>query len=331
MLAGFVAWWIARMTELLPWLLRDTADSAPDGVVIATDEQGALAAFLRRNGHEEPKTLGVAARLAEGRRAMLRVPSTAVLEKIHTVPTAPRRDLDQLLRHELGRITPFPAEALFWRWEGRVKPADKTRTEVTLTLVPRIAVAAALDRLAALGIQPRFLETGAPNRPRLLSLDPAGTTRSTRDRLAGGLRWACLGLAVVAVILPFLSQAIALYSIDSAIEALKPAVAQAEALRRGLVADDAGRDILAQETARTGDILQVLATITRILPDDTFLSDFSLRNHHLAISGRSASAPRLITGLSADPAIRSAAFAAPVTRVDGTTVDVFSIQGEIVP
>ena len=49
----------------------------------------------------------------------------------------------------------------------------------------------------------------------------------------------------------------------------------------------------------------------------------------MTLSGRSASAPRLITALSADPAIRNTAFAAPVTRIEGATADVFSIKAEI--
>ena len=146
-----------------------------------------------------------------------------------------------------------------------------------------------------------------------------------------GLAWASLGLAGAVLILPFCLQALALRVTDNAIEELRPAVAQAEELRRGITADGAGREVLAQEMHRTGDVLQVLATITRILPDDTYLTDFALRSLHLTIGGRSASAPRLITGLSGDPAIRNAAFAAPVTRVEGATSDVFSIQGEIVP
>ena len=80
---------------------------------------------------------------------------------------------------------------------------------------------------------------------------------------------------------------------------------------------------------RTGDVLQTLAAVTRILPDDTYLTDFSLRERQMTLSGRSASAPRLITGLSADPAIRNTAFAAPVTRIEGATVDVFSIKAEV--
>jgi general secretion pathway protein L len=133
---------------------------------------------------------------------------------------------------------------------------------------------------------------------------------------------------VVALLLPFALQAFALYSTDTAIAGLKPTMAQIDALRRGLAAGDAGREILTEEMERTGNVLQTLAAVTRILPDDTFLTDFSMRERQMTLSGRSASAPRLITGLSADPAIRNAAFAAPVTRIEGATADVFSIKAE---
>jgi general secretion pathway protein L len=77
------------------------------------------------------------------------------------------------------------------------------------------------------------------------------------------------------------------------------------------------------------DVLRTLAAVTRILPNDTFLTDFSLRNRQMTLSGQSASARRLITGLSADPAIRNAAFAAPITRIEGATADLFSIKAEV--
>ena len=118
---------------------------------------------------------------------------------------------------------------------------------------------------------------------------------------------------------------------NAEIAALQPAVAQVEALRRGLNGGNAGREVLAREQEHTADVLQVLETLTRILPDDSFLTDFALRDRHVTISGRSASAPGLITGLSAEPSIKDAAFAAPVTRIEGATADVFSIGAEVRP
>jgi general secretion pathway protein L len=274
--------------------------------------------------------LGVAARLAPRKPVLLRPPPGATLEKHHVVPTATRRELNQLLRHELARITPFAAEDLFWRWDGRPKPTDRSRTDVTLTMVPKSAVSAALDTLAKAGIRPRFIETGTAERPQLLAVDDAAG-HTTGQVLARGMACACACLAVIVLILPVLLQELALHSTNTAIDDLQPVIRQVEALRRGMTADGAGRALLAQEMTRTGDVLQILATVTRILPDDTYLTDFSLHDRQMILGGRSAAAARLITGLSNDPNIRDAAFAAPVTRIEGATTDVFSIRAGITP
>ena len=80
--------------------------------------------------------------------------------------------------------------------------------------------------------------------------------------------------------------------------------------------------------------LRAIAALTEILPDDTWLTELTLRQRKLTMAGRSAGAARLIGLLSADPTIRDAAFAAPVTRAEGTRaesggVDAFSIRAEL--
>jgi general secretion pathway protein L len=326
MLARFFSWWIARLAELLP----NSATEAPDGIVIDMSNAGVVTASVRRKRRLEPVNLGAAVRLAGSRPIMLRPPPGAELVKHHTVPTAPKRQLDQLLRHELARITPFPADDLFWRWDGHLKFGDKSRTDVVLTMVPKQALAPAIAALASVGLRARFVEVGPADHPRLLAVAD-GADRRTSPVFFKGLTWLCAGLAVIVLALPVVRQTLALRATDDAIAGLQPTIAQVEALRRGLTSEGAGRAILTQELQRTGDVLQVLATLTRILPDDTFLTDFGLRERQMTISGRSASAPRLITLLSADPAIRNTAFAAPVTRIEGAAADIFSIKAEVVP
>lgn len=327
MLAGVVSWWLARITELLPTAWTNAASGPRDGIVVDADADRNVTVSIRRKGRYRPISLGAAARQAGRKPVLLRPPGGVILVKHHTVPTASRRQLDQLLRHELGRITPFPAGELFWRWDGHAKPGNRTRTDVTLTMVPRITLAPALTALDAVGLKAHFVEVGPAERPKLLEVADV-THRAAGTILARGLVGGCVMLAVVALALPFGLQAFALYRTDSAIAELRPATSQVEKLRRAMTARDNGRGILAQEMERTGDVLQTLATVTSILPDDTFLTDFSLRDRHLSLSGESASAPRLITGLSANPAIRNTAFAAPVTRIEGATADVFSIKAE---
>jgi len=330
MLANFFSWWLARVTELLPRSWSSTNVAPRDGIVIDVDGSNNLAAYSRRRGQLQPLTLGAAARLAAKRPVILRPRGGAVLVKHHTVPTLPRLQLDQLLRHELARITPFPASDLYWHWDRRPKRGDGSRTDVTLTMVPKMALGTAVAALDKAGVKADFIETGPADRPCLLP------TRDRADRASGklvvrGLAWTCASLAIIAVVLPVVLQALALQATNSAIAKLQPTTAQVEAMRRAIASGDAGRDILVRETERTGDLLRILAAVTRILPDDTFLTDFSLRDRKITLSGRSASAPRLITGLSADPTIRNAAFAAPVTRIEGATSDMFSIKAEVAP
>jgi general secretion pathway protein L len=330
MLARFLFWWTARIAELLPKSWTDAVAGAPDGIVADLDQMDNLTLSIRSGGKQEAITSGAAARLAARKPVLLRARPEVVLVKHHVVPTAPRRDLDQLLRHELARITPFASENLFWRWDGHPKPGDRSRIAVTLTMVPKVAMAAALEALAKAGIEPRFIETGPAERPRLLAIDDEAGRPAGRLPVRA-LAWACACLAVIALMLPVLQQELALHATNTAIDDLQPAIKQVEALRRGITADGAGQAVLAQEMERRGDVLQVLATVTRILPDDTYLTDFTLRERQMVLGGRSAAAARLITALSADPAIRDAAFAAPVTRIEGATTDVFSIRAGVAP
>ncbi len=328
MLARFFSWWMARIAELLPKSWTDAGVAAPDGIVADVDRMNNLTLSIRARGKQEPVTSGAAARLATRKPVLLRAPPDIVLEKHHVVPAAPRRDLDLLLRHELARITPFTSENLFWRWDGHPKPGDRSRIRVILTMVPKAAMAAAFEALAKAGIEPRFIETGPAERPRLLAINDDAGGRAGRLPTRA-LAWVCAGLAVVALAVPVLLQELALHATNTAIDDLQPAIKKVEAMRRGITADGAGQAVLAREMERTGDILQVLATVTQILPDDTYLTDFSLRDRQMLLGGRSAAAARLITGLSADQAIHDATFAAPVTRVEGATTDVFSIRASI--
>jgi general secretion pathway protein L len=328
MLASFVSWWLARMTELLPTALTEAAARPRDGVVVEAAVDGCRAISLRTRGRLEPTNLGAVARRAGRTSVLLHPPADSVLVKNHVVPTVPPRQMEQVLYHELARITPFAAEDLFWGWDGRPKAANRARTDVTLTMVPRKAVAGALAALDDAGLKVDFIEVGPAERPVLL---PVGAVRhrSMGMRLTRGLAWGCAALAGIALLLPLGLQALTLHETEVEIARLQPAVSQVETMRRAINAGDAGRAMLQQEMDRTGDVLETLATVTRILPDDTYLTDFSLRDRHLTLSGRSSSAPRLITALSADPAIRNTAFAAPVTRIEGATADLFSIKAEI--
>lgn len=327
MLGRCFAWWLSRMSELTPSFLVRTKNE----IRIEVDPSLEVRWYLRRGGQWVPLspadalTKGVGRR--KGRRSVVvRPPVELVLTKSHTVPTVPLDQMQQVLRHELPRITPFATRDLFWHWTSRRRPSDRTRTDVTVTMVPKASLMPALRTLEQAGLSPCALEVGSEDRPTWLLADTA-----MEREIGWAPRLATLAgvLAAVALVLPFGAQEVALHQADTAIEQLRPAIIQIDALHRDISAGNDSRTVVAQEVARTGDLLETIAAITKILPDDTYLTDLSLRDRQVLLGGQSASAAHLIADLSRSPAIRNAAFAAPVTRAEGATADVFSIKAEI--
>ncbi|HYP62712.1 MAG TPA: PilN domain-containing protein, partial [Acidocella sp.] len=74
---------------------------------------------------------------------------------------------------------------------------------------------------------------------------------------------------------------------------------------------------------------QVLAILTDALPDDTWLSDLTLKNGDLTFDGQSANAAQLIGLLSAVPGLRDPSFTAPVTRTADGKADLFSLHATV--
>ena len=329
MLAGALCWWFARLTELLPAAWTTEPASLRGAIIIETDAIGNVAASIpARAGQRQTVPLPIAARLAHRRPVLMRPPPGAILTKHHTVPATPQRQLQQLLHHELARITPFQPDQIVWRWDPHETSVGRRRTSVILTIVPRIALAQTLAALDSIGLKADALLTGPAERPVLLPIGP-------RDRFSAGLDWvrvlsgASLGLATAVLAVPVARQAIALHHTENAISDLRQAVAEAASLQRDIAAATARHGLLARESERTGNVLQILATLSRILPDNTFLTDFSVHERQITFSGRSASAPRLVTSLSVDPTIRDVAFAAPVTRIEDAAFDIFSIKARL--
>ncbi len=345
MLEEFAAWWLAQWRDLLPERWRGAgADRAP--VLLAEpdrlDAPGRFRITLREDGHEqllgalEP---GVApASLLGGRprapNLLLRLPaSQPVLSRDVTLPLAAERDLAAVLGFEMDRLTPFTAAELRWGYAVTRRDRAAGRLLLRLSLVPREAVERALAALAGLGLRADALEgIDADGTRRRIPLAHDGDRRLKREHALAIAAWATVGvLALLVIAAPFLRQEMALAAVSHRINALRPAVRQADAIRTRIEAATAGSDVLAAASRDTGDALATLASLTAAMPDDTFLTDLSMTGRKVTINGQSASAAKLIGVLSANPVWRNPTFAAPVTRLETTRTDLFSIRAELAP
>ncbi|MBV8935376.1 MAG: hypothetical protein JO320_27235 [Alphaproteobacteria bacterium] len=344
MLREFFAWWGAQLRDLLPQDLRRSALGGGDALLITPIGplgQGveAIAADLRRGGRESPLghfalgAIGADLARAAGRTTVLRLDDSDVLGKTVSLPLAAERELDQALTFEMDRETPFTAEELYWNHRVIGTDRQNGRLSVRLSLIPKANLDPLLADLAAVGIRPKRVEiTGGPDKGTYLPLNGDGS-RSNRSshRLLWPMAACCAALAVATIVTPFVRQEMTLASLDRDIKAAKAAAAEAENLRQEIDRLSGNAGFIEAERDKAGRPLVVLAATTRVLPDDTYLTELELRQRKLTLSGRSAGAARLIGALAADSEFRNPGFSAPVTRLEALRAELFTINAEVKP
>ncbi len=339
MIQEFFVWWGEQLASLVPDTLRRSFSSVDQIIALNYDEGASSIEAELRNGtrggllgrfsldERGLSTLAAAIdRVRPGTKVLLQLPAGTLLEKQLQVPLAAQRDLMQVMRYELDRETPFSADEVYWA--VAILGKDRTLGQMTtcLTLAVKAEVDSILDALRGAGINlaaiidrpdGRRIPFGGKTGVRALIADP---TRAGRGPLIGGL---VAVLAITAIIGPFVRQDIAVSRVEARIAALQADADSALALRRqnGGLGTDAG-----DPQSSVGNPLLILAAVTDALPDDTYLSDFTLHHRDISLMGQSRDAAALIQRLSDNSVVRDPGFSAPVTRDPGTGVDNFSIK-----
>jgi general secretion pathway protein L len=340
----FLRWWTSQLGELLPEGLRRFGGAAANALIIAPGgpdpADDGIEVSLRRAGREtrlgnfalSPAALGELPH-DRARPTILRLGAAAILVKRLTLPLAAERDLAQVLTFEMDRETPFAADELYWSYRIAARDRHLGVLSVQLFLVPRARLARLIGALDQADLRPHLAEVVIDDErcgELVLDDDRSGPERPHRRLVIAGAA-ACAALALAVVTLPFAEQQRALDALDASIATQKAAASEAADLNREFAALSGSLDAVARERATTGSPLAILAAATRVLPDDAYLTELSLRQRKLTLTGRSPAAARLIGALAADGEFRDPAFAAPVTRLEALRTEVFTITAEVVP
>ena len=345
MVTEFLSWWTRQMLDLVPerFVRRDPAGM--NAILVAPDtsgsgEPGTVLLSLRRNGQDLP-----AGRQAPGQAILpqllhehpnlpllLRLPPDSLLSRDVSLPLAAEAGYERVLQYEMDRLTPFAASEVFWSARLLRRNKEAGRIDLRLSLVPRAWLAALLDTVKVAGGRPAAIEVlGAGDEPsqRIAIAHAPSQGRIVQRRVLVAAGAVCAVLALAAIILPFVLQSGDRREAERRIAALQPQVRQVEALRARIRAATAGTDAITATRARLGDPLDLLAALTRVLPDDTYLTDLALRDGAITVTGQSPGAVKLIPALSADAAFVAPAFSAPVTRIESNNSDLFSIRAGV--
>ena len=296
MLGEFFDWWVSQLLELVPSRFRQQTGGT-DALIADAGEPGMLTLFRRRRGVEQritsvklddPAMLSLKAALngrPRNEAVLLRPARHQVLERAVALPLAAERELERVLGYEMERLTPFTADEVFWGYGRRARPGAGASPSAADD-VPRAAVAGLVETLKRSGCTTRRLESVAPDGVARHETGAAGTGRSGPRPVAaqcgdGGCRPRCAGGGRR----PSFGRSLALSDLREGLAVLAPRIGAGRELRRRISGAGAGGDAVAAETRRLGDtLLGALAAITDILPDDSYLTEFTMRERKMTLS-----------------------------------------------
>lgn len=287
------------------------------------DATGQKQAFLSELNKIIPQKDGVA----------LYLPREQVLCKKLLLPSAAEENLRQVIAFEMDRHTPFNAGQVYFDY--RLARRDK-QLEISLAVAPRDVVDEPLRQLTAWGAQAgAVLVAGDATDDIPWNLLPDGLRQKRKGtRLPRPNTALAAGVAVllcVALALPIWQKRETVLALRPLLDNAREQAKTAENLRRQLEAMMAEYDYLLDKKRESPPVVAVLEDVTRILPDDTWVQQFSLKGKEMQIHGETASSSKLAGLFEQAKTLHDASFRAPLTKGQGANSERFQLAAETRP
>lgn len=340
-LAAFLRWWRDELAGALPPRWREWL--APDPTLLTIEPEGEGWRLRRLRGgrveledhaEREPEAFVRAlGRIGPGAdvvpRQVLLLPAGETLRRRIVLPAAAEEHLGQVLSYEMDRHTPFRADQVYFDFRIQRRDEVARHLAVDLLAIPRGALDGRLSALPAALDAADIAEEGQPAGFNLLPADRRARRVDRRLRLN-------LILALGVVVLLWLVMAQSLVLREQAVEALGEEVAaargeanQSAALKRQLRDAIEGASFLARRKAEQPVAVDVLAEVTRLVPDDTWLERLSFVGNQVQLQGQSARADKLIGILTESKCLTNPQFQGIIQPDGATGKERFSLAAEL--
>lgn len=342
-LSGFFAWWSSELAGLLPRGLSPDRRRRRRLLVLALDGNGASLSQgsgagrpLGRSDLDEPGSLKaqIGKELGRRRQTVVRLPPQHGLKKTLELPAAAKDDLEHLLRFEMDRLTPFRADEVLFAYRIAGVDLQSRRLRVELQLAPKAVVETALDDARRLGLTPVRVELGDVDAAADEALDLLPDERARGygiSRLNRALAFVAVLLAAAAVGIPLHERRSTAADLEAEVAAVRAEAEASLELRERLEQLSASTDFLAAEKIRVPMTSLILAEITRVVPDQAYLSQLDWRNGTLQLEGLAEAATSLVGVLDGSPMFGAPQFRSPVTPDRRTELERFHVAVELTP
>ena len=275
--------------------------------------------LLRISSHAYEFDVDFDAKLVEMKRrglgVTLRLSSELGLRKLLNLPVAAKDDLDQLLRFEMDRLSPFAANKIYFAHRILRIGEEKGYLLVEVHIVPRTIADRALATCKCLGLEPKRLELAETDADAALNLLPRDALSRPRiRRLDCALAVLALAFAGLVVVAPLQKLRAAATALERQITLESGGAEKSLALRQQLDDLMSKMQLIDNHTKSAPAITRLIATLTRLIPDDAYLVELYIGGSELRVRGYGRSATDVIRSLESSPALLGAKFLSPITR-----------------
>lgn len=351
--ARFWRWWTGELAGLMPSWLRQTGASDADALLIEITPQSIrlqrwLQGTLTEQGRVErqpgdPDAQGAAfqdsfRKLHKRDEAVALWLSTAqCLSKQLELPLAAAKNLRQVLGFEMDRHTPFKAEQVYFDFRVLRVDNQNNRISVQLVAVPRSEMDRLLDLLSRWGVVATAVYVAGTALPGGASINLMPAERSTAAQPRVRLSATHRALLLLVFLLAAAALAIPVWQKREAVQALQPLVDRAkqqamdtDALRREQekLATEYNFMLLKKQSAPP--LVVLLNELSRLLPDDTWVQQLSIKGNELQIQGETGFSSSLIALFEHTSLLRGASFRSPLTKGDLPGSERFHLAAEII-
>jgi general secretion pathway protein L len=250
--------------------------------------------------------------------------------------------LDAMIRSQIDRLTPWTADEAVFGWSAPVETSSE-RIKLNVIAAPK-AKFDPLIRLAEHCGAGSIILYAAPEGAATALDAPVvseGGIKLFEKHIRGSLDVARVGRVLTAVLIAaaisaMLSLAIANIAgerLDEQQRQLSARISERRAaLRLNLASSDGtARSALERRKHDTASDVMVLDALSRLLPDDTYVTELRIEKDKLQIVGITQDAPALVTLIEQSPHFTHATFFAPTTRSPSEAGERFHIEAVIKP
>ena len=242
--------------------------------------------------------------------------------------------LDGMIRTQIDRLTPWPAEDAVFGWSSP-SLSGQERIELTLAATSKQEIEPLVQLAAGLGAQSltAFAKPAAASgaQEKIKVFDQP--LRSAAHRVLDTRRTlrAVLLSAGAAAVVALLAAAYFGDSFDSEQQQLLQRISQRRAALR--LGSDGGSalGLLARRKQTGPSTVVVLEALSQALPDGTYVTELRIDGDKVQVIGMTQDAPSLIRLMEKSPQFARATFFAPTTRGQNEPGEQFHIEARITP